>query len=53
MFGLFLIYGPDFANGKKIDAVENVHIYELIAHLLEIESAGTDGSIEALKSTLR
>lgn len=52
MLGLFLVHGPDFTDGKVIDTIENVHIYELIAHLLRIESAGTDGSIDALKSTL-
>jgi len=53
MHGLFLVHGPDFKNGTEIPSIENVHIYELIAYLLDIESAGTDGSLEALKSTLR
>ncbi len=53
MHGLFLVYGPDFKNGQSISEIENVHIYELITHLLKIESAGTDGSFDAIKSVLR
>lgn len=53
MHGLLLMQGPAFKSGETIPEVENIHIYELIAYLLSIESAGTDGSIEALKSSLK
>ncbi len=53
MHGLFFVTGPDFKKGESISSVENIHIYELIAHLLNIESAGTDGNINELKSVLK
>ena len=53
MHGLFLVSGPDFKRGDQIAQVENVHIYELIAHLLQIESAGTDGDFDAIKTILK
>lgn len=53
MHGLLLVHGPDFKKGEQIPEIENVHIYELIAHLLNIDSAGTDGDINAIKSVLK
>ncbi|MBO6792859.1 MAG: alkaline phosphatase family protein [Balneolaceae bacterium] len=53
MHGLLLMHGPDFKKGEQIPEIENVHIYELIAHLLNIDSAGTDGDINAIKSVLK
>ncbi len=53
MHGLLLVHGPDFKKGEQISEIENVHIYELIAHLLDIDSAGTDGDINAIKSVLK
>ena len=53
MHALFIANGPDFKKGFSMGAFENIHLYELMAYLLEIESAGTDGSLDSLKSLLR
>lgn len=44
MHALFAAYGPDIANGKKISTIENVHLYELMTTLLDIEPAPNDGN---------
>lgn len=53
MHGLLVLQGPNFKNGVTIPSVENIHIYELIAHILKIKSAGTNGSVNVFKSVLR
>ena len=53
MHGIFIAYGPDFKKGFKMEAFENIHIYELIANLLNIESAGTDGSIDNVSAMIK
>lgn len=53
MQGLFLAVGPDFEVGEQLGEIENIHIYELIAHLLNIPSAGTDGNLETFRPILK
>lgn len=53
MQGIFLAHGPDIIRGAKIEAFENVHIYEMMCKLLGIDPAKNDGNIEGLKSVLR
>lgn len=52
MHALFLALGPDFKNGYKMKAFENVHLYELMTHLLSIEPAQNDGSIDSVSVML-
>lgn len=37
--------GPDFKRSSKIQPFENVHVYALMSHLLNIEPAPNNGSI--------
>ena len=53
MHALFVANGPDFKEGFRMGTFENIHIYELMAHLLRIPSAGTDGSLDSLRAILR
>ncbi|GAB5410113.1 MAG: ectonucleotide pyrophosphatase/phosphodiesterase [Balneolaceae bacterium] len=53
MWGLFVASGPSFKKGFKIKPIENIHLYELMTHLLDIEPAETDGSIDSVKTMLR
>ena len=46
---VFLARGPAFRNAIKSEAFDNIHVYELLAYLLEIEPAPNDGSFEAIK----
>ena len=52
MRAIFVAHGPDIKQGLVIEPFENIHVYEFIAHLLEVESAGTDGDLEVLKPIL-
>lgn len=53
MWALFVASGPDFKENFKMEAFENIHLYELMAHLLNIEPATTDGSLEVVSKMLR
>ncbi len=53
MQGIFLAHGPSFKAGTTIERFENIHIYELMAHLLGVEPASNDGDFEVLEPILR
>lgn len=53
MHAVFIANGPDFKEGYTMKSFQNIHLYELMAHLLEIPSAGTDGSFDSVKVMLR
>lgn len=52
MHGLFVASGPDFKKDFEMKAFENVHLYELMAYLLDIEPVQTDGSIDSVSVVL-
>ncbi len=52
MHAILLMRGPSFKKGIQMPEVENIHIYELLVHLLGIESAGTDGSLQPFMDVL-
>ena len=52
MGALFLATGPSFGSGVVVDEIENIHLYELLCHLLEIEPAPNQGSLAALSGLL-
>lgn len=52
MHSIFIAHGPNFKTNRVLERFENIHVYELIAHLLEIESAGTDGNLDVFKPVL-
>jgi predicted AlkP superfamily pyrophosphatase or phosphodiesterase len=53
MGALFLAAGPDIVPGARLPAVENVHVYELLAHLLGVTPAPNDGTIVPFASIIR
>jgi len=53
MHALFIANGPDFKSGYKMKAFENIHLYELMAHLLNIDPAETDGNIDSVSVMLK
>jgi len=53
MRALFVAAGPSFREGVVLPAFDNVDVYPLLAHLLGIEPAPNDGSIEPLRPALR
>ena len=52
MHGIFLAYGPAFKDGLIVPSFQNIHIYELIANVLGIEPAVTDGSLDSVSAML-
>lgn len=53
MHGIFYAAGPSFKKGFVQPTFENVNIYELLAKLLEIRPAKTDGDLNVVKGMLR
>jgi predicted AlkP superfamily pyrophosphatase or phosphodiesterase len=54
MRGIFFAQGPDLKSGLTIEPFENVNIYPLIVHLLNLDlPAGIDGSLTVLQPILR
>ncbi len=49
----FLANGPDFRTGIQVDAFELIHIYEMICHILGLEPAENDGSLDAVHHMLK
>jgi len=52
MHGIFYASGPSFKRGYVQPAFENVNIYELLARLLQIVPAKTDGDLTKVKGML-
>ncbi|MNI98088.1 hypothetical protein D3C73_1568600 [compost metagenome] len=53
MRAVFVARGPSFRQGLVIDGFDNVDLYPLLAHLLQVPEAANDGNPERLKQTLR
>lgn len=53
MHHIFYAVGPDFKKGTLHPPFENVDIYPLIAHILGLEPAETDGNLEDVEGMLR
>lgn len=49
---MFRACGPDFKKGYEAPKFPNVCIYSLLAHLLHITPAPTDGSLDAVRNML-
>lgn len=52
MQGIFIARGPAFKNGVKVDAFQNIHIYELMNYLMGTTPALNDGSLDSVKVML-
>jgi len=52
MHGLFIAHGPAFAAGERLPAVRSVDLYSLMAELLAVPPAETDGSLSAFRPML-
>jgi len=53
MHAIFVANGPDFKSGYRMQAFQNVHLYALMAHLLEVEPAQTDGNLNTVSVMLK
>ncbi|MEP2445823.1 MAG: ectonucleotide pyrophosphatase/phosphodiesterase [Balneola sp.] len=48
MDAIFVAYGPAFKKEVKLGRFENIHLYEVMAKILNIEPAPNDGDIDAV-----
>jgi len=53
MHAIFYAIGPSFKKGYRAESFENVHLYSLMAEILKIEPAQTDGSLDEVKNLLK
>lgn len=53
MGAVFIASGPGIAKGKLVPPFQNVHVYSLLAHLLGLQPAETDGSLDSVRAVLR
>lgn len=53
MRALFVAHGPAFRQGAVLPAFDNVHVYSLLARLLDMEPADNDGDPAVLAPALR
>jgi len=52
MGATFVAAGPGIARGRVVPAFRNVHVYSLMAHLLRLTPAQTDGSLDSISSVV-
>ncbi len=52
MHGIFYAYGPAFKKNFKRNTFLNIHLYALMAHILQIKPALTDGKLSELDNIL-
>lgn len=53
MGALFVASGPDFRQGMIVRPFQNIHVYELLARLLDVQPAPNDGSMDSTRAVLR
>ncbi|MCH7939587.1 MAG: alkaline phosphatase family protein [Candidatus Marinimicrobia bacterium] len=52
MAGIFIARGPAFKSGLTVEPFENIHIYNLLAAILELSPAPNDGDFARVKGLL-
>jgi predicted AlkP superfamily pyrophosphatase or phosphodiesterase len=52
MRAFFLARGPAFARGAVVEPFQNIHLYDLIAHILGLTPAPNDGSLDSVQAVL-
>ncbi len=53
MGALFIASGPAFKSGVVVPPFQNIHVYDLMAHLLSLRPAPNDGSLDSTRVMLR
>ncbi len=53
MHAIFYASGPSFKENFITPAFENIHIYSLLAEIMQIKPAITDGSIDSVRHILK
>jgi predicted AlkP superfamily pyrophosphatase or phosphodiesterase len=50
MYGIFYANGPNIKPGSKIKAVQNIHVYPLVAEILKMKVPQIDGQFKDVKA---
>ncbi|MBC8044141.1 MAG: alkaline phosphatase family protein, partial [Rhizobacter sp.] len=53
MRALFIAHGQGFKQATTVEPFENVHLYELMCHLLSLTPAPNDGSLDSIRGVLK
>jgi predicted AlkP superfamily pyrophosphatase or phosphodiesterase len=53
MGATFIASGPAFRRGVTVSPFQNVHLYELLCHILGVEPAPNQGSLDSVRAVLR
>lgn len=53
MQALFVAQGPAFKEGEKVSSFQNIHLYELMNHLMETKPGPNDGSLDSVRVLLK
>lgn len=53
MGAYFAAHGPAFKSGLTMEPFQNIHIYELMTHILDLQPAPNDGSIDSVRVVLK
>ena len=53
MGALFVAAGPDLKRGLKVESLNSIHLYELLARLAGLPPARNDGSLDSVRVLLR
>lgn len=53
MGAVFVAAGPGLARGVRVPPFRNIHVYPLMAHLLGLRAAPSDGSLDSVRHFLR
>lgn len=52
MHALFIASGPAFRHGVVVAPFSNIHVYDLMAHILGLTPAPNDGSLDSVRTML-
>ncbi|HEX2249143.1 MAG TPA: ectonucleotide pyrophosphatase/phosphodiesterase [Gemmatimonadales bacterium] len=52
MRAIFVARGPAFRKGLVVEPFRNIHVYPLLAHILELQPAPHDGSLDSVRGML-
>ncbi len=52
MGAIFIAHGPAFKRSLRVPSFSNIHLYELMAHILGVIPAPNDGSLDSIKVVL-
>jgi predicted AlkP superfamily pyrophosphatase or phosphodiesterase len=53
MRAMFVAAGPAFRRGVVTPPFQNIHVYELMCRILDLEPAPNDGSVDSVRAMLR